>query len=78
MDYYAYETTGNATRFVKAFHNEIDGLAWIAKQALKWQRLFNGKLYSFKLCYNGFKSYHLHSVDSAMQSANLEALSKSI
>jgi len=76
MNYYAYQTTGGNVRYLKAFPCEISGTAWIAKNALDWQRAFTGKVHSFKLCYNGFKSYELMALDSSMPTAKLESLSR--
>jgi hypothetical protein len=76
MNYYAYQTTGGNVRYLKAFPSELSGTAWLAKNALDWQRAFTGHVHSFKLCYNGFKSYDLIKIDSAMPTAKLESLSR--
>ena len=76
MNYYAYQTTGGNVRYLRAFPSELSGTAWIAKNALDWQRAFTGHVHSYKLCFNGFKSFDLVSVDSAMPTAKLESLSK--
>ena len=76
MNYYAYQTTGGNVRYLRAFPSELSGTSWIAKNALDWQRAFTGHVHSYKLCFNGFKSFDLISVDSAMPTAKLESLVK--